>query len=468
MLGWIRAGDERMAEDTSPDKPNDKDEGTPVAEPGDAPKAEKPNGEPDKAKTAWTTGKSVVTLAAMIAFVVVAYLAYDLLRGQVNACETIFEQSRTSIQANLEIIQQKGTVAIGPTKVQDLSERAMATAVTLKACCIKLETDGFLQCQANVTRFEDRLAQAAATAEKAATAEASGSAAEKATTRQAVVREVNAASQQSQVVQEQFAAIARVKPAATVKPAQAAFETTDTAEIEPNDETWEANLIPLGAWIEAAIPDASDTDTFRFRTPPVHRDRIRIAIENRSNSLKPWFRVLDNDKNQLFDIPGYDEPTAGANVERTLISGPDTDYYLQIGKFGNTTGQYAFRVEAMKRYDAYEPNDSARDATPIDPNVAIEANIMDAGDNDYYAFSTGDTAGRARIVVENLSESLIPWFRILDGTRNKVYEVPGYEEPSAGADLTRTLEVAANGTYYVHVGKFEKTAGDYRLTVVLD
>lgn len=53
---------------------------------------------------------------------------------------------------------------------------------------------------------------------------------------------------------------------------------THDLEIEPNDDLFKANRVPLDTEVHAAISDASDSDCFQFTTPPTYRDIVRIHI----------------------------------------------------------------------------------------------------------------------------------------------------------------------------------------------
>ena len=108
------------------------------------------------------------------------------------------------------------------------------------------------------------------------------------------------------------------------------------------------------------------------------------------------------------------------------------------------------------------------EATVIGAGVAIEAGIMDRGDEDYYSFMTGNAAERVRVDVQNKSIEWVPWFRVLDRSKNEIHRIPSYEQPSPGADLSRSVEVAPDAEYFVHVGKFEKTRGNYGLLVSVE
>lgn len=94
----------------------------------------------------------IVILSVTIVVLAITYLAYDLLKTRQNPCESLFEQTTTNLQGNLEIIKQKGSIRIGNEKTQELTAKAQNIALVLKTCCLlrennKLSSDDFLRCK---------------------------------------------------------------------------------------------------------------------------------------------------------------------------------------------------------------------------------------------------------------------------------------------------------------------------------
>lgn len=121
----------------------------------------------------------IIAITAAICVLVVAYLAYDLLRPAVNRCESVFEQTAVSLSAKLKLIETEGEVLLGREKVQELGERAQETALHLKTCCIALDSgavssDQFLQCQQTAKAYVEQVEQVATSVEQASAAKAEG------------------------------------------------------------------------------------------------------------------------------------------------------------------------------------------------------------------------------------------------------------------------------------------------------
>ncbi len=106
--------------------------------------------------------RSAIIVAGLVAVIVVAYLGYDLLKGVVSPCETIYEQTSIRLGTKLEILQTKGELHVGRKKIQDLTEAAQMTALNLKTCCIVLDagsvdSNQFLQCKNAAQSYEAKV-----------------------------------------------------------------------------------------------------------------------------------------------------------------------------------------------------------------------------------------------------------------------------------------------------------------------
>ena len=229
-------------------------------------------------------------------------------------------------------------------------------------------------------------------------------------------------------------------------------------EIEPNDDLFTANRIPLDTGISAAIASGEDTDCFQFTSPPTFRDLVRIRIENRSTTLQPGIHLYDAQKTA---VDQQENGTSGANLEHTMSVQPDTTYYLQVYGHWRTTGAYTLTVSPLRRYDASEPNDDILHAKPIATGQGIQADIMDAQDVDYFQFKTG-AAATVRISIDNRSTTLQPGIVLYDAQKSAIDQ---RETTTSGANLEYSASVQPNQTYYLQVYGHWHTGGAYTLTV---
>jgi tetratricopeptide (TPR) repeat protein len=256
---------------------------------------------------------------------------------------------------------------------------------------------------------------------------------------------------------QKAAAISGSKPVVEAVQQELKKETHDL-EIEPNDDLFKANRVPLDTEVHAAIADASDTDCFQFTTPPTYRDIVRINLENRSTTLQPGIRLFDAERSA---IDQRENGTGGANLEYLLSVQPDTTYYVQVYGHYSTPGAYTLTVKPLQRHDAYEPNDDILHAKLIPIGQAIEADIMDARDTDFYQIKM-TAAGTAKVSLENRSTTLQPGIAVYDARKSAVGQ---REDGTGGANLEYSFPVQPNTVYYVQIYGHYQTGGAYTLTV---
>jgi len=220
--------------------------------------------------------------------------------------------------------------------------------------------------------------------------------------------------------------------------------------------------MPLDTGIAGAIADSSDKDTFQFKTPPKYRDWIEITLENRSTTLVPRIELYNADKS---DMGGTAASTAGANVKHTFVALPDTVYYVQVAPVccGGSSGAYSLSVKPLKAYDAYEPNDDIRHAAAIGLGKTVDANIMDAGDTDFYQFKTSK-GGNVLVSVTNRSTTLVPDIAVFDADKSRVGGTPA---STPGADHRYSFPSQPNAMYYVQISPVccGGSSGAYSLAV---
>jgi hypothetical protein len=97
-----------------------------------------------------------------LAFLVVAYFAYDVLGSKSNPCGQLFEQTTTRLTTTLNILEKDTSLVLGRNRIQELSSSAQQMALSLQSCCIAAQTDKisgeqFLQCQTGTTTYANRL-----------------------------------------------------------------------------------------------------------------------------------------------------------------------------------------------------------------------------------------------------------------------------------------------------------------------
>jgi len=97
-----------------------------------------------------------------LAFLVVTYFAYDLVKNDSNPCGQLFEQTTVSLTAKIDVLEKDTSLIIGRNRIQELSASAQQMALSLQSCCIASQTniisgEQFLQCQTGTSTYANRL-----------------------------------------------------------------------------------------------------------------------------------------------------------------------------------------------------------------------------------------------------------------------------------------------------------------------
>ena len=231
-------------------------------------------------------------------------------------------------------------------------------------------------------------------------------------------------------------------------------------EVEPNDNYLLANVIALGAPVEADVSAYNDTDCFRFQAPGGPRDILAIEVKSDSKQLLPAFSVFDTDDRFL----GWSQQAkeAGGTLTQFIAPQPNNTFILHLWGYQNTSGKYVLTVRPMKAFDQYEPNDDILNPHHLAIGQTIEANIMDGADNDFYSF-TAPESGQVRVEIKNRSVTLIPALTVFTPDRRTSGFGPDIR--TAGADLRHSFPVKPKQTYYIQVWSQANTAGAYSLSI---
>jgi tetratricopeptide (TPR) repeat protein len=245
-----------------------------------------------------------------------------------------------------------------------------------------------------------------------------------------------------------------------VEPAKVEEAQASAQEIEPNNDIFHANRIPLNAAIGAAIADSSDVDYFTFRTPPTYRDMIDVLLDNQSTSLQPTITLYTSDRSSAGSDANYN---SAGNVALHFAAPPDAQYSISVTPNHGTSGAYQVTVRTKKAYDAFEPDDDVFHAKEIAIGRPVDASIMDGSDADYYKF-TSDQAGKMVAWIENRSTDLQPSVTAYDPDRSQIGSNINY---NSSGNTSLVFDVAAKSVYYMLVTSGHGTAGEYTLTLKL-
>ncbi len=236
-------------------------------------------------------------------------------------------------------------------------------------------------------------------------------------------------------------------------------------EIEPNNDGFHPNAIPLRQEIAGQVADNSDADFFRFTTPPKYRDIIEVQVKNRSQTLAPALTLFDANRSRL---DSSSNGTTGANLVYSFSTAPEMTYQLQIsgaGAYGGSNGAYGLIVTPLQKYDSFEPNDDILHPSDLLLGGKAEADIMDIRDADFFRVKSSVEPGIMKVALVNRSTTLAPEIDVYDANKSHLDQK---SNGTTGANLDYSLQVQANAVYYIEIsgrGAYGSSSGAYTLSV---
>lgn len=246
--------------------------------------------------------KSILIGIGVASLIALSVLVIFWPRG---SCEEIFKQTAPKLEAHLEIIKQKGALAVGHEQVQELSESAQKVGLHLKTCCSvldggKLGPEQFQQCIDKASAYDQQIALVARQLTEAAEAKEKGA---------------------SEVLQEKIASIDQAIETATRDAAAFAHEVK---EIEPPTPR------PNGVAKPHQVLARTDAQTSNVR--------VEVQELKRDNGTVTLTFVMINDSNLSF---------GGACNFRESNS----------EECGRISGVYLFDVSGKKKYSVVRDAD---------------------------------------------------------------------------------------------------------------
>jgi hypothetical protein len=237
-----------------------------------------------------------------------------------------------------------------------------------------------------------------------------------------------------------------------------------TREIEPNSTNTTANVIAIGRQVEGEIAATlNDIDTFKFPSPAAPRDLLVLDIASASPSLILGWKLYDDSATQI--ARGEEQSKPGVPVHFSFAPPPNATFFLSVWGLDQTAGSYVIALKALKAFDAYEPDDDIFHAHAIPLGQAIQANILDGADQDFYSF-VPDRSGAVEIALENHSPNLAPGLTAFGPDQRTIGFAPDAKGP--GASLKYSLAVEGGQTYYIQVWPvLDRSSGDYTLRLEL-
>ena len=213
----------------------------------------------------------------------------------------------------------------------------------------------------------------------------------------------------------------------------------------------------MGMTVSAEITEQEPDHFYRFDNPGKLRDIVKVRLENKSSTLYPEVKIYNSERSR---IAGKYDNTPGAHIEQTVVVEAGKAIYVEVMPWTKSAGAYELSVVPTKAYDAYEANDDQMTATTLNFGTAVEANIMDPEDRDWYHV-TPATSGKISIGFENLSSGLYPDVRVYSANKS---QVAGKYDATPGAGMDFNVDVQQGQDFYIQVQRWSSSHGKYRLS----
>jgi hypothetical protein len=218
----------------------------------------------------------------------------------------------------------------------------------------------------------------------------------------------------------------------------------------------DAKALSVGMADSGEIAAQGKSAFYRFDNKLKVRDLAIVRLENQSSTLKPDFKVYDQNRSQMFEK--YDG-TPGASADAQLTIEPGRSIYVEVLPYGSA-GKYRISVATQNAADQFEPNDDILSATPMQAGKDVLANVMDDKDTDFYKVS-GAAKTPVIVTLDNQSATLKPDIKIFDANKSQVMEK---YDATAGANLSFSVAVEPGKDFYIEVLPYN-SSGKYRLGV---
>ena len=107
--------------------------------------------------------KLSTVLPLTIVIVVLGYFTFKIVGPYINPCESMVQETSTSLNANLQFIKSNASFTLNENKLNNLSDQTELTAYNLKSCCIGgtkglFKEDGsFAKCLKDANSYNNKL-----------------------------------------------------------------------------------------------------------------------------------------------------------------------------------------------------------------------------------------------------------------------------------------------------------------------
>jgi uncharacterized caspase-like protein len=216
---------------------------------------------------------------------------------------------------------------------------------------------------------------------------------------------------------------------------------------EPNENITTARWLPLSEKHQLNIFPIADADWFRIEVD--HPGELLVDALTVPENLDVTLRALTPEQR---DLTGWIAPPrpGGDTVGSVDLAQPGV-YYLEVRDSGNdqtSVKPFTFRTRFTSSPDQYEPNDTARAATPLRANGEVVLNILPLGDADWFKVQI-EEPGELAVSIDEGPENLDLTYHVLDSDRR---DMTGWVPAYAKGGLTEGfVDLARAGQYFIEV-----------------
>lgn len=221
--------------------------------------------------------------------------------------------------------------------------------------------------------------------------------------------------------------------------------TPSPDQSEPNPNFGSAALLALGQPTQGTILPQGDADWYAVDVD--HHGELKFAISNVPQELDVDVRVWNANRDT---ITNWFAPMAkGGNTEATVDLPAAGRYYLEVGDGSGdarSVKPYTIQVNFTAAADLYEPNGTFGSATALALGEVIQANILPAGDADWFAVDVPHH-GELNVHVGEVAPELAISMRVWNANRDTITN--WFSPLAKGGDTDVLVDVPAAGRYYL-------------------